>query len=206
VTGRRQALLVDFGGVLTTGVFDSMRAFCAAEGLEEDAIPHVLTEDEAALADLHALEGGELAEAEWERRFAALLGVAADGLLVRIFAGLAPDEPMREAVRAARAAGIPTALVSNSWGMALYEGAPLEELFDQIVISADVGLRKPDPEILLLAARRLGVEPADCTLVDDLRPNVLAAEALGMRAVLHRDAAETVPALELLLGVKLARA
>ncbi len=200
------ALLVDFGGVLTTSVFESMRAFCIAEGLEPDAIPHLLVEDDVALADLHALESGALAETEWERRFAALLGVRPERLLERIFARLEPDEEMRAAVRAARVGGTPTAMVSNSWGFAMYERTDLRGLFDLEVISAEVGLRKPDAEIFLLAAERLGVEPAACVLVDDLRPNVLAAEALGLRAVLHRDTPTTVAALERMLAVKLARA
>lgn len=200
------ALLVDFGGVLTTSVFDSMRAFCTDEGLEPDAIPHLLVEDEQALTDLHGLETGSLAEDAWELRFAALLGVDSERLLDRIFAGLEPDEEMRAAVRAARAGGIPTAMVSNSWGLAMYDRAGLDGLFDLEVISAEVGLRKPDAGIFLLAAERLGVEPAACVLVDDLRPNVLAAEALGMRTVLHRTTPATVPALEEVLAVKLAHA
>jgi HAD superfamily hydrolase (TIGR01509 family) len=183
-----------------------MRTFCTAEGIEPDAIPHLLAEDEVALADLHDLETGRLAEDEWERRFGTLLGVEPERLLDRLFAGLRPDCPVRAAVRAARDAGIPTAMVSNSWGLGLYDRAGLDGLFDVEVVSGEVGLRKPDAEIFLLAADRLGLAPAACVMVDDLRPNILAAEALGMRAVLHRDSAETVRTLAGLLGVKLAGA
>lgn len=199
-----KALLVDYGGVLTTSVFKSFRAFCAEEEIEPDAIPHLLMEDEDALAELHAFELGALPDADFEERFAARLGVSADGLLSRIFAHLGPDETMIDAVRAARRAGFATALVSNSWGVALYDRTLLDGLFDTELVSAVVRLRKPDPEIFLLAADRLGIGPADCVMVDDLRPNVLAAESLGMRGVLHREASSTIDRLETLLAVKLA--
>ena len=196
-------LLVDYGGVLTTSVFESFRAFCRAEGVGPDTIPHLLVEDEEALAELHAFEIGRLEEAEFERRFAGRLGVAPERLLERIFAALGPDERMIGAVRAVRAAGVPTALVSNSWGLAIYDRPLLAELFDAELISAEVGLRKPDPPIFLLAAKRLGLEPAECAMVDDLRPNLAAAEALGMAAVLHRSAEATIAALERLLRIPL---
>jgi putative hydrolase of the HAD superfamily len=200
-----RALLVDYGGVLTTSVFASFRSFCSVEGIEPDAIPHLLMEDEEAIRELHAFELGELPDAEFEERFAARLGVAPDGLLLRLFAGLEPDRAMIAAVRAAGQAGFRTALVSNSWGLAMYDRALLAGLVDVELISAEVRLRKPDHEIFRLAVDRLGVDPADCVMVDDLRPNVLAAEALGMRGILHRDAYETVDRLEAVLAVKLAR-
>lgn len=196
-------LLVDYGGVLTTSIFESFRAFCQAEGVEPDTIPHLLVEDEEALAELHAFEVGRLAEAEFERSFAGRLGVAPERLLERIFAALGPDERMIGAVRAARAAGFPTALVSNSWGMAIYDRPLLTELFDAELISAEVGLRKPDPPIFLLAAERLGLGPAECVMIDDLRPNLAAAEALGMVTVLHRNAEATIAELERLLQIPL---
>lgn len=198
-----KGLLVDYGGVLTTSVFESFRAFCRAEGVGPDMIPHLLVEDEEALAELHAFEVGRLEDAEFERRFAARLGVEPERLLERIFAALGPDEHMIASVRAAREAGVSTALVSNSWGMAIYDRPLLAELFDAELISAEVGLRKPDPGIFLLAAERLGLEPAQCVMVDDLRPNVAAAEALGMTAVLHRSADATAAELERLLGIPL---
>ena len=152
---------------------------------------------------LRGLETGELDEAAFEPRFAELLGLAeSDGLIDRLFGGLGPDELMIGAVRAARAGGVKTGLISNSWGLGIYERAPVD-LFDETVISGDVGMHKPQPEIYLLACERLGVEPADCVFVDDLRENVTGAEAVGMTAILHRDSAATVAKLEELLGVSL---
>jgi epoxide hydrolase-like predicted phosphatase len=109
---------------------------------------------------------------------------------------------MIEAVRRARAARIRTGLISNSWGLGIYDRAPTE-LFDASVISGEVGLHKPQPEIFELACERLGVKPAESVFVDDLRENCVGAEAVGMTAVLHRSSAETIARLEDLLGVDL---
>jgi putative hydrolase of the HAD superfamily len=73
-------------------------------------------------------------------------------------------------------------------------------VFDATVISGEVGLHKPQPEIYLLAAERLGVAPADCVFVDDLRENCEGAEGVGMTALLHRDTAETLNRLDELLA------
>jgi len=86
--------------------------------------------------------------------------------------------------------------------MGIYDRAPLE-IFDATVISGDVGLHKPQPEIYELGAERIGVPPAACVFVDDLRENVAGAESVGMTAVLHRDPAATIAALEELLGLRL---
>jgi epoxide hydrolase-like predicted phosphatase len=105
-------------------------------------------------------------------------------------------------VRRARAAGVKTGLISNSWGEGLaYDQSLLDELFDAVVISGDVGLHKPEPEIFHLGAGRIGVAPEECVFVDDLRENCAGAEAVGMTAILHRGANSTLPELERLLGL-----
>ena len=197
-----RGLIVDFGGVLTTNVFDSFKAFCRAEGLPEDSVKNMFREHGEGLALLRQLEKGELTAAEFSEKFAPLLGVSSENLVERLFGGVGPDEPMVEAVRRARKAGIRTGLISNSWGEGLaYDEAILDELFDAVVISGDVGLHKPQPEIFLMGAERIGVAPEDCVFVDDLRENCAGAEAVGMKAVLHRGSAGTLPQLEELLGV-----
>ncbi len=199
----QKALLVDFGGVLTTDIWSSFAAFCEQRGLDAGAAKQLFREDPDALATLRGLETGEVEPADFERRFAALLGTEPDGLVEGLFAGLQPDQPMLEAVGRARGAGVPTGLISNSWVMDHYTDE-IRSLFDEVVISAEVGLHKPQPEIYLLAAERLDVGPEDCVFVDDLRENCAGADAVGMTAVLHRDAAETISRVEELLGVKLA--
>ena len=199
-----KGLLIDFGGVLTTNVFDSFKAFCRAEGLPEDSVKNMFRERGEGLALLRRLEKGELTAAEFSAQFAPLLGVSDENLVERLFGGVRPDEAMLEAVRRSRRAGVRTGLISNSWGDGLaYDPALLEELFDAVVISGDVGLHKPQPEIFHLGAERIGVAPAECVFVDDLRENCVGAEAVGMTAILHRGAETTLAQLEELLGVVL---
>jgi epoxide hydrolase-like predicted phosphatase len=202
-----KGLLVDFGGVLTTNVFDSFKAFCRDEGMPEDTVKNMFRERGEGLALLRRLEKGELTAEEFSEQFAPLLGVSPDNLVERLFGGIRPDEPMVDAVRHARAAGIRTGLISNSWGDGIaYEPALMEELFDAVVISGDVGLHKPEPEIFYLGAERIGIAPEECVFVDDLRENCAGAEAVGMKAILHRGAGGTLPQLEELLGVPLSDA
>jgi putative hydrolase of the HAD superfamily len=197
----RLGLIVDYGGVLTTDVFASFRAFCDAEGLEPDTVRDRFRSDPEARELLAGLETGALAVAEFEPRFAALLEVASERLIERLFGGMEPDTAMLDGVRAARRTGARTGLLSNSWGAATaYDPRLLEELFDAWVISSEVGLRKPDPAIYELAADRLGLPPAACVFVDDLPGNLKPARALGMATVLHRgDAAATLAEVGALL-------
>lgn len=202
-------LIVDFGGVLTTNVFQSFKQFAEAEGLDRDAIKRAFKEDREALALLRRLEKGELTAPEFEPLFAERIGVGGDrvdGLVERLFAGVGPEDRMLGAVKKSRDNGIRTGLISNSWGGSgiHYEGTPLDELFDAVVISGDVGMHKPQPEIFQLGAEKVGVAPEDCVFVDDLRENCAGAEAVGMTAILHRGPDSTLPELSRLLGLEFA--
>ena len=200
----RRGLLVDFGGVLTTDVFASFRAFCQAEGLTPDAVRERFVADPSARDLLVDLECGRLGEEEFEPRFAALLEVSdPDGLIDRLFARMRPDHAMVDAVRAAHDAGVRTGLISNSWGNGRYDRSQFPQLFHGTVISGEVGVRKPDPQIYALGARAIGLAPDQCVFVDDLRGNLKPARELGMATVHHRSADQTVPELERLLGVRL---
>ena len=201
-----RGLLVDFGGVLTTNVFQSFREFSEREGLDPDHVKEKFRSDPEALGLLRRLEKGEVDVDEFEPAFAEAIGVPdSGGLVERLFRGIGPDERMLHAVRVARRSGVRTGLISNSWGSGLeYDDALMEELFDAVVISGDVGLHKPQPEIFELGASRIEVPAAECVFVDDLRENCEGAEAVGMTAVLHRGADTTLPRLEELLGVSFA--
>jgi epoxide hydrolase-like predicted phosphatase len=201
--GRYRGLLIDWGGVLTSDVFESFRAFCALEGLAPDAVERPFRESGGCRDLLIDFETGAVSEEEFELQFAPLLGVPAASLIDRLFAGSGPDDDMVEAVRRARAAGVRTGLVSNSWGTRRYPRAVLAELFDGVVISGEVGIRKPDPEIYELGAERIGLEPGACVFVDDLPFNLTPAADLGIATVHHQTAAETIGELERLLGVTL---
>ena len=200
----RAGLIVDYGGVLTTDVFASFRAFCEAEGLAPETVRERFVSDPEARELLFRLEMGELTEAQFEPAFAALLEVESEKLIDRLFGGMEPDDAMLDGVRAARRAGVRTAMLSNSWGEGRYDPALLGELFDAWVISGEVGLRKPQPEIYELAAERLGLAPGACVFVDDLPGNLKPARALGMATVLHRgDATATLAEAGEHLGLSL---
>jgi putative hydrolase of the HAD superfamily len=197
-----KALLVDYGGVLTSNVFESFRDFCVAERLDPDAIRRLFREDPRALELVRSLETGAIDEDDFGERFGELLEIEdRTGLVERMFGGIRPDEQMLTALRRARAAGVRTGLISNSMGAGRYDRDAFPELFDGVVISGDVGLHKPQPEIFLLGAERAGAAPEECVFVDDLRENCEGAEAVGMKAILHRGSAGTLPKLDELLGL-----
>jgi putative hydrolase of the HAD superfamily len=199
-TDEHQGLLVDYGGVLTTNIWVSFRAFCDTEGLDPEAVKDTFRPNGEGLQLLRTLERGDIADADFEAAFAELLGVAPENLIARLFAGLGPDTEMIAAVQEVRASGVPTGLISNSWGTGIYERAPLH-IFDATVISGDVGLHKPEPAIYELGADRLGVPAERCVFVDDLRENVAGAEAVGMTALLHRNTEATVGELRRLFSL-----
>jgi epoxide hydrolase-like predicted phosphatase len=200
---KRNGLLVDYGGVLTTSVFACFAAFCTAEGLPADAVTTLFRADPAARELLTGLEVGTLPAAEFDARLGRLLGVGPDRLGRRLFAGVAPDPVMRRAVRAARRQGVRTALVSNSWGDGGYDRHEFDDLFDAVVISGELGVRKPSPEIYRYALDAVGLPGGRCVFVDDLPGNLSPARDLGMATVVHRDAGTTVPVLEDLFGLSL---
>jgi putative hydrolase of the HAD superfamily len=198
-----RGLLVDFGGVLTTNVFESFRAFCRNEGIDENAFAD-LFRDPTARTELRKLETGGMTEDEFGEWLGPRLGVAnTEGMVDRLFARIEPDEEMVGAVRRARESGIQTALVSNSMGSGRYDRDSFPELFDAVLISGEVGVHKPEPEIYRMACERLELPPDECVLVDDLRENCEGAEAVGITAILHRGVERTLPELERLLGVEL---
>ena len=201
-------LLVDFGGVLTSNVFESFEAFCRAEGLEPDRVRDAFRNDEDGRQLLFDLELGRLANEDFERRFGAHLGLGeerCEGLIERLFGGMKADREMEMAVVLAKRQGIRTGLISNSWGATNYELERFPELFDGWVISGEEGIRKPDPEIYALGAERIGLPPEEIVFVDDLKGNLKPARAMGMATVHHVAAEETIPQLEKLLDVKLGR-
>jgi len=203
---RRTALLIDWGGVLTSNLFASFRSYCEAVGLEPQLLMGRFREDPEARDLLVALEKGELEEADFERQFAQLLEIGPDGLIDGLFAGVHPDAAMVQAVRMAREAGVRTALVSNSWGVHRYPHDLFEELFDGVVISGREGIRKPSRRMYELGAERVGVAAAECVYVDDLPFNLTPAAELGMATIHHTAAESTIPELERLLGVELSAA
>lgn len=207
VAGRpARALLIDFGGVLTSPIGTAFGALAADAGLAPDSALQVLATHEGARTALAEHEVGRLDDEGFEDAFAAALaeaggGIEPRGLLATLAAHMDRDEPMIEIVREARAAGVPVALVSNSLGRDCYAKVDLDELFDVCVISGQVGIRKPSREIYRIACERLGVDPTECVLVDDLEHNLVGAARLGIDGILHRTAAESVPLIRVALSL-----
>src|ERR1700689_2932648 len=139
----RSALLIDWGGVLTSNLFDSFRAYCERVEIDPRTLRERFSTDPSFRELLIALEKGQLQESDFERQLAELLEVGSDGLIDGLFAGVHPDAAMVQAVRKAREGGVRTALVSNSWGVHRYPHDLFSELFDGIVISGEERIRKP---------------------------------------------------------------
>ncbi len=199
----RTGLLIDWGGVLTTNLFTSFQEYCIRMEIDPAELGRRFSADPEFRELLISLEKGALREIDFEQRFAGLLGVAPEGLIDGLFAGVQPDTAMIEAVRAAREAGIRTALVSNSWGVHRYPHELFSEIFDGVVISGEEGTRKPARRMYELGAQRAGVAAELCVFVDDLPFNLTPAAELGMATVHHTSAEATIPELEALLGVPL---
>jgi epoxide hydrolase-like predicted phosphatase len=200
------ALILDFGGVLTTDLWDSVRSCSRREGLPPEALLDLLGHDPVIHPLFVRLERGEVSQHDFERRLAAAAGVQADGLLARMCADLRPDQQMLDAVATLRDAGVRVGVLSNSWGLGYfdpYDGYSLDERADAVVLSDQVGLRKPEPAIFTLIADKLGVPPAQCVFVDDVAEHLPAAAKLGMRTVHHVHTVETLAELSRIFVIKL---
>ncbi len=211
-TDRPRALLLDYGGVLTAPIAGSFARF-----EEELGMPHgrsfmllLGASQTSGGGPIGALERGELSVEGFDAELRHLL--AEDGyevpgdrsLLEGLLAAMEPFGRLWELPEAARRAGLRTGLLSNSWGMSAYPFDLLRASFDDLVISGEVGLRKPDPAIYRLAAERLAVAPEDCVFVDDLERNVEVARELGMIGIVHRgDDEATIAAFDRAVGLDL---
>jgi putative hydrolase of the HAD superfamily len=199
------ALVIDWGGVLTQPIVDTVRRWIAADQIDWERYVAVVgpwltdayADGDGVVNPVHALERGECTVAEFERMLAGLLvtthggPVVADGLLTRMLSAGTPLPAMYQLIRDLRAQGVRTALLSNSWGPAGYPRDDFPDLFDAVVISGEVGMRKPEPRIFRHAAALLDLDPERCVFVDDVEANVTAAVGCGMTGVHHTEPALT---------------
>lgn len=210
-----RGVITDWGGVLTRPILDTVTEWLEADCIDRDSYRTVMrawvTQAYGPPGDanpIHALERGECTSAEFERLLAAELirtdggPVSADGLLARMFGAESLDEGMLTVIRTARRAGLRTALLSNSWGGG-YPRHLFPELFDAVVISAEVGMRKPEERIFRHALELVGLEPAECVFIDDIEQNIAVAQSLGLATVHHQTASDTSEQLSELLGIPL---
>ncbi len=206
-----KGLVLDWGGVLTNGIDAAFGDWASRDGVLAEHLGLVLREafasDGAQTNPVHALERGEIDAAQFERQLAAELArrgspVPAAGLLARMFAGISPSDSMLGLVARAKEAGLRTAVLSNSWGNE-YPMQGWDELFDAVVISGQVGMRKPEPRIFQHVLRLIDLPADECVFVDDLPHNVTAAVQLGFVGVVHRSYDETLHELEAILDLQL---
>lgn len=206
-----EALIFDFGGVLTTPLQDAFAEFAEATEIEMSELVRIMLKAYAGEEDslVTDFETGRISEEEFSAEFAGRLSEVAgrqiepEGIVDRLFRAMDLEAEMIELVRSARGAGLKTALLSNSWGTSTYPRDLLAEIFDVVVISGEVGLRKPDPHIFRMTTDKLGVDPARCVFVDDHPGHLKSAMEEGMQTVLHRSPSETIPQVEELVGRKL---
>jgi putative hydrolase of the HAD superfamily len=204
----RDVLICDFGGVLTTPLQEGFLAYQDESGVSLEELGKAMgrAADEHGEHPLFVLERGEITEGEFRARIEKHLEDGFDLARLRAlyFERLDPNRAMIDFVRGLRGRGIRTALLTNNvreweplWRAKLPE---VDELFEVVVDSAFVGLRKPDRAIFELTLERLGdVAPERCVFVDDLDVNCEAARELGMAAVRFESADQAIPEIEAFL-------
>src|SRR5215207_1791030 len=200
-----RALISDFGGVLTSPLQHGFLAYQEESGVSLEELGRAMANATEEHGDhpLFVLERGEISEREFRARVERHLENDFDLQRLRslYFAHLEPNAPMIELVRELRGDGVRTALLTNNvreweplWRAKLRE---IDELFEVVVDSAFVGLRKPDPAIYALTLERLGgVAPERCVFVDDLDVNCETARGLGMAAVRFESAGQAIREIE----------
>ena len=197
------ALLVDFGGVLTNSVTAVLEGFCVANGLAPDAFTALQNSEGPHSQHFHAYERGEIDAEEFMPQLSVWLDTPMERL-EGMLDNLEVDPKMFAAVGELRDRGVPTCLLSNSWGTAVYPMKELRAVFDDIVISELVGMRKPEPRIYEHAASLMDRAPDNCVFLDDTLANVVAAEGLGMTGIHVTARRFTLDSLQRIYGQDLA--
>lgn len=202
-----RALICDWGGVLTTPLFASFARFQEEHGIPLEAVGLALARatEERGENPLYAIERGELTEAQ----FAGILSAALERELGRpvsmetfadhYFGGIETNHQLVAYLRTLKARGVRLAMLTNNvreWDARWRSMLPVEELFELVVNSALVGMRKPEPEIYELTLRRLGLPGEQCAFLDDLDVNCEAARALGIHAIQFRSTEQAIAELE----------
>ena len=202
----RDVLICDFGGVLTSPIQEGFLAYQEESGVSLEELGSALgrAAEEHGEHPLFALERGEISEAEFAARIHAHLEDGFDAVRLRTlyFDRLQPNRAMIEFVSELRGRGTRAALLTNNvrewephWRAKLPD---VDEIFEVVVDSAFVGMRKPEPEIYELTLERLdgGLSADDCLFVDDVEVNCETARALGMHAVHFVDNEQAIPQIE----------
>lgn len=208
-----RAVIFDLGGVVFPSPLEVFRAYEREQGLPDRFISEVVLADPVDGA-WSRLERGELTLATFPAEFEAECRAAggevdASALMLGIGSAFAPRPEMIGAIRAIRDRGLRTGALTNNWiaDEARGNGASspaLDDLFDVIVESAIVGLRKPDPRIYEMVCVSLDITPPEAVFLDDLGTNLKPARAMGMATIKVGDPHEAIDELGGVLGVNLA--
>jgi putative hydrolase of the HAD superfamily len=205
-----RAVVSDFGGVLTAPLLEGFARIQADTGVPAEAFGAALARATATDGrnPLYELEVGAITEAEFlatiERELAAILrrSVTLHGFGERYMAALEPNDALFAHYRTLHERGLRFAMLTNNvreWEPMWRTKLPVDEIFETVVDSGFVGLRKPDRAIYGLVLERLQLPAGECVFVDDLAVNVEAARELGFAVVHHRDTGRTIAELDALL-------
>jgi putative hydrolase of the HAD superfamily len=206
------AVVSDFGGVLTAPLLEGFSRIQADTGVAPEAFGAALaraTEADGGRNPLFELEVGAITEGEFlaalERELEAGLGrpVTLHGFGERYMAALDANDELFAHYRGLHARGVRFAMLTNNvreWEPHWRSKLPVDEIFETVVDSAFVGLRKPDPAIYAIVLERLALPAQACAFVDDIAVNVEAARALGFAAVHFRDTAQAIAELDALIA------
>ena len=206
-----EAVISDFGGVLTSPLIESFMAFQDETGISMETLG--ITMQEIAEADgehpLYELERGNTTEVDFLERMADQLEHAIGHrpemhrFSETYFKALRPNEPMIDLMRELRESGYRMALLTNNvreWEPTWRSMLPVDEIFELVVDSAFVGCRKPEPRIYEITLERLGLSGSECLFIDDVADNCAGARARGLNAVHFRDNEQAIPEIRAALG------
>jgi putative hydrolase of the HAD superfamily len=205
------AVISDFGGVLTSPLLDAFAAFQDSSGISVQALGEAMVAifERLGAHPLFELETGRITEEAFLTELAAELSaqlgrdVQLRGFGARYFEQLHPNEEMIEYMRSLRARGCRLAICTNNvreWEPLWRAMLPVDEIFDVVVDSGFVGMRKPEPGIYELTLERLGATADEAVLVDDIELNCDAARALGIRSVWFRSNDQAIAEIEAALA------
>jgi putative hydrolase of the HAD superfamily len=204
-----RAVISDFGGVLTNPLWEAFAGWNAKVGADPLALGHALQRaaEERGEHPLYQLERGEISEAEFTAIVQAGLpeDIRLDGFREIYFSHLHANEPMIDLMRELRGRGFRMAMLTNNvreWEPLWRAKLPVDEIFEVVVDSAFVGMRKPEREIYELTLERLGdgIHAEDCVFVDDVDVNCTTATELGMRAVHYESAEQAIAEVRAIVG------
>jgi putative hydrolase of the HAD superfamily len=206
-----EAIISDFGGVLTSPLLDSFIAYEGISGISVEELGKAMGKlwERDGAHPLFELETGRMTEAAFLDGIAAQLTeqlgrpVHLDGFGENYFQHLHPNERLIDYMRSLKDRGYQMAICTNNvreWEPLWRAKLPVDEIFSVVVDSAFVGMRKPEPEIYALTLERLGVPAGAALIVDDIELNCEAARAVGMRAVWFRSTDQAIEEIETALA------